>query len=83
MPAEGRLAEAEAQLRRGAALWRPTDDGLELANTLGTLGELLIKQGRAPDAGPLLDETLALLSRNPDDARGRRLSSRFAALRPA
>lgn len=80
---QGRLAEAEAQLRRGAALWRQTDDSLELANTLGTLGELLLQRGQAPEAGPLLDEALALLSRYPDDARGRRLSARFAAQRQA
>jgi tetratricopeptide (TPR) repeat protein len=62
---QSRLVEAEAMLRQSVQLWRQVDDNLNLANALGSLGEALAAQG-VPEAGPCLDEALALLNAYPE-----------------
>lgn len=78
---QGRLTEAEAALRHSLALWRATTDGLMLANTLGTLGELLAQQGQAAAAIPFYEEAVTLLANYPEDAWGCRLLAKFTAQR--
>jgi hypothetical protein len=52
-----------------------------LANTLGTLGETLVKQGESESAIPIYDEALRLLERYPGDAWARHLLAKFTAQR--
>lgn len=79
--AQGRLAEAEAQLRHSLSLWRGTSDEVMLANTLGTLGEALVKQGESGSAIPIYDEALQLLARYQGDAWAQHLLAKFTAQR--
>ena len=61
-----RLVEAEAYLRLAIDLWRKVDDDLNLANAIGSLGEVLVLKGEAAEAILLFDEALALLERFPE-----------------
>jgi len=61
-----RLVEAEAYLRLSIDLWRQVDDELNLANAVGTLGEVLALKGETAEAIQLFDEALAVLSKYPD-----------------
>jgi tetratricopeptide (TPR) repeat protein len=72
-----RLAEAEAYLQEGARLWLQSDDELMRANTLGTIAEVYVRQGKRGEAVVLFDEALALLGRYPDDASAKRLTADF------
>lgn len=60
-----RLGEAESFLRQSIELWEQLDDDLNLANSLGTLGEVLAKYGDLENAIPLFDEALTLLKEFP------------------
>lgn len=80
---QGRLAEAEARLRRSTHLWRRAQDRLMLANTLGTLAEALAEQGRGPEAALFYDEALQILEEYPEDAWARKLHGEFSRQREA
>lgn len=60
-----RLAEAEAFLRQAIGLWEQLDDDLNMANSLGTLGEILARRGDNEASIPLFDEALTLLKKFP------------------
>lgn len=60
-----RLGEAESFLRQSIELWEEIDDDLNLANSLGTLGEVLAKYGDLENAIPLFDEALTLFKEFP------------------
>jgi tetratricopeptide (TPR) repeat protein len=79
--AQGRLEEAEARLRRSIQLWRQVDDLLQLANSLGTLGEALAKQARVELAAQAYDEALDLLARFSEEAWAGKLRAKFTAQR--
>lgn len=76
-----RLAEAELLLHQAADHWRAYEDELMLANTLGTLGELLAVKGDLAAAVQQYDEALVLLKRFPDSAWAQKLSREFTAER--
>lgn len=74
-------ADAEAYLQRAQRLWQQLENRLELANTVGTLGELYVAQGRAQPALAALDEAISLLEAYPHNAWARKLLASFQALR--
>lgn len=55
-----RFSEAEEYLRDAISFWREVDDKLMLANSVGTLGQVLRRQGKK-EAQHYLDQALALL----------------------
>lgn len=63
-----RLVEAEAYLRLSIDLWGQVDDELNLANAVGSLGEVLALKGETAEAIWLFDEALAILSKYPNHA---------------
>lgn len=73
----GRLAQAEAFLRQSLALWQQAHDEVMLANTQGTLAELLAALREVDEAVARYDEAIALLERHPQNARARRLLNEF------
>jgi tetratricopeptide (TPR) repeat protein len=75
---QGRYAEAATYLRQAVALWRQMDDELELANAVGSLGEVLAAMGERQEALALFDEALALLAHFPENARAQRLGALFS-----
>ena len=77
---QGRLAEAEVLLRKSSALWRQINQPVQLANTIGTLGEVALRLNHPDEAGAAFSEAVALLADFPDDAWARKLSDKFAAL---
>jgi tetratricopeptide (TPR) repeat protein len=81
--AQKRLDEAESKLRLAISLWRQMEDGVMLANTLGTLGEALGALDRPTKAINAYDEALELLARYPEDAWAKRLLGKFREQREA
>lgn len=77
----GRLAEAEAALRRAQTLWRQTDERLYLANSVGVLGETLAAQGQLAAADDCYREALTLLQAYPDSPLAQRWTAYFQAQR--
>jgi tetratricopeptide (TPR) repeat protein len=63
---QGRLVEAESYLRLSTDLWGQVDDDMNLANAIGSLGEVLAQKGETSEAIQLFDEALAILSKYPD-----------------
>lgn len=59
----GRLAEAEAYLRQAIVMWEEIDDDLNLANCIGTLGEVLSAKGDYRAAITLFIEALSGLDK--------------------
>lgn len=76
-----RFAEAESYLRRAIPLWKQASDDLELANTVGSLAEVLVAQGQVDAAIALYSEAIALLQQFLDDAWAKQLLDRFNAQR--
>jgi tetratricopeptide (TPR) repeat protein len=73
--------EAEVYLNHSATFWRQLKDDLELANTLGALGEAKAMQHYLPEARAFYDESLQLLSAFPHNPRAQRLQREFMAER--
>ena len=63
----GDLPAAEAQTRRGLAIYRskPDTDSFDLASGLADLGAVLCQHGNAAEGWPLLDEAVAIWTRDP------------------
>lgn len=78
-----RLTEAETYLRHAIQLWQQASDNLELANTLGSLAEVLVAQRQVDSAIPLYNKAITLLQQFPDDAWARQLLKLFRAQRQA
>jgi tetratricopeptide (TPR) repeat protein len=72
-----RLTEAEAQLRHARSLWQQLQAPLNLANTIGTLAEVLVQQGKEEEAALLFEQAIKLLHDYPDDAWAKNLLSGF------
>lgn len=77
----GQLEEAESHLRAGLRLYRQIQDEVMMANTLGTLAEVLDKQGQASSALQVYEEAVTLLVRYLDDAWARYLHDKLTAKR--
>lgn len=75
-----RMGESEAMLRRSVKLWQQVEDKLNLANALGSLGEVLAAQG-SPEAEAYLSEALVLLAGYRDEPYAQRLRVLFQAER--
>lgn len=78
-----RFTEAENHLRRSMILWQQLDNNLELANTLGSLGEAMAGQGQVDMARSFYDEALKLLVNYPNNAWAKKLRTEFVTNREA
>jgi tetratricopeptide (TPR) repeat protein len=76
---QGRHADAALYLRQAVALWRLMDDDLELANAVGSLGEVLAPLGQSEEAALLFTEALTILARYPANPKAGRLRDLFSA----
>jgi tetratricopeptide (TPR) repeat protein len=65
---QGRLSEAETILRQAWILRLQANDEVSLANTIGSLAEVLAQQGQWDEAISLYEQAIPLLSKYPDDA---------------
>jgi tetratricopeptide (TPR) repeat protein len=65
---QDRLAEAEDLLRQAWDVRLRAKDEVSLANTLGSLAEVLFKQGQSDEAISLYEQAITLLTKYPDDA---------------
>ena len=74
-----RLAEAEAFVRQAIDLWGQLDDDLNMANSIGALGEILVGQGQGEAAIPLFDESITLFEKYPSHPRAIRSIKFFKA----
>ena len=74
-----RLAEAEAFVRQAIGLWEQLDDNLNMASSLGALGEILAAQGQGEAAIPLFDESITLFEKYPSHPRAIRSIKFFKA----
>jgi tetratricopeptide (TPR) repeat protein len=78
-----RLEEAGALLAQAIPMWRQVDDEIELANAIGSLGEVRAAQGAYTEAGAHFDEALALLAGYEDHASAQHMSTLFTEKRQA
>lgn len=74
-----RWEEAKIHLEKSILLWQQTDDKVQQANSLGTLGELYEKQGEWTTAVTYYNNALQQLSLYPQNQWGRRLIASFEA----
>ena len=65
---QGHLAEAETLLRQAWALRLQAKDEVSLANTIGSLAEVLARQEQSDEAINLHEQAITLLLKYPDDA---------------
>lgn len=81
--ARKRLEAAESYLRQSQSFWLELDDEINLANTVGTLAEALVAQGKLKEAIHLFDEACALLAGHPEHDWARKLLDGFRKARAA
>lgn len=62
------FAEAENHFRRAIILWQRFDNELDLANTWGSLGDVLARQGQQEAGLEAYDRAFRLLAKFPDNA---------------
>ena len=74
-----RLEEAERALRHALTLWQQTEDRINLANTLGSLAEVLVLQENFSQALLSYEEAIPLFSPFLDNAWARGRQSRLEA----
>lgn len=65
--------KCETHLRQSASLWEQIGEDVRLANTLKTLGDALVEQGRVDMANHVYNQTDKLLDKYPDDFRAKQL----------
>lgn len=75
----GRWVEARLFLEKSVALWQQANDGLEQANSLGTLGELFAVQELWELAISYYKEAIELLESYPDHPSAQKLIIEFTA----
>jgi tetratricopeptide (TPR) repeat protein len=73
----GQPDTAAGNLERAIRLWRGLGDGLQLGNSLGTLGEVRAAVGQVEDAERHFLEALACLKAFPDHAWAQRLQAKY------
>lgn len=78
-----RFTRAETHFRQSMILWQQFNNNLELANTLGSLGEAMTGQGEIDMAKSLYDEALDLLTLYPENGWAKKLRAEFASNREA
>ncbi len=74
---QDRPEKATSYLQRAVTLWQAIGEELELANSMGALGEALIAQGHITEAIPFYEKAIVLLEEFPDDARAQDLLAEF------
>lgn len=74
-----RLGEALVYLRQAARLWRAIDNAVELANTVGTLAQVMKAKGEKETAVAHFTEAIDLLENYPDNAWAQKLLAEFRA----
>ncbi len=78
---QGRFDEAIIYLEEARRLWHVTDDKVNLANTLGALGEVHAMKGQTSIALSLYNETISLLESYPEGDWAKRIFKRVYAKR--
>lgn len=73
----GRWVEARLFLEKSVGLWQQANDGLEQANSLGTLGELFAAQGEWDLATSYYNKALYFLSEYPNHPWAQKLLAEF------
>lgn len=66
---QGDYVQAEDYLQRSAAIWQEIGYDLELANTLGKLGDVFGMQGMVAAAELAYERTIAITTKYPNDER--------------
>ncbi len=74
---QNQLAESEKYLRQSQALWQQLGDELMLANTVGTLAEVLAAQGQVEAAVTYYDNALQLIDNFPANSWAQSLKEEF------
>jgi tetratricopeptide (TPR) repeat protein len=72
-----RQAGAEAYLRQAIPLWRTQNDDLELGNSLGSLGKVLVAQAKKEEAAECFAEAITLLAQFPQNQWANKLLAEF------
>lgn len=78
---QGNFPEADEYLQHASALWRELGDEINLANTLGDLGTLRLRQGQPGQAHSYWDEALSLLDKYPTNAWAQQRQQAIRALK--
>lgn len=78
-----RPAEAQVYFQQASMLWQQLQDELNLANTLGSLGEAWVLLGDVPTAVTAYDEALILLAHYPAHPWAQKLQREFTMEREA
>lgn len=79
--AMGRWGEAVLYLEKSLVLWQQANDGLEQANSTGTLGELYEQQGEWDTAVTHYETALHLLADYPEHQWAQKLTATFQTAR--
>ncbi len=74
---KGEMGEATECLQEAISLWQQIGDEVNLANSLGTLAELLTIYGNQAEATIYYEEAIVILSRYSDNAWARKLLVEF------
>lgn len=80
---QNQFDEAVVYLEESARGWQMIADELMLANTLGTLAEIMAEIGDQQKASELYDEALAYLVKFPEDAWAKKLHREFSEQKQA
>lgn len=74
---QNQVAEAEKHLRQSEVVWLQLGNDLMLANTVGTLAEVLTEQGQYETAVAHYDDALRLLEKFPTNSWAKSLKEEF------
>lgn len=74
---QGEILEAEPYIQEAAQIFRTLSDEIQLANSLGTLAQILSAQNKRGEATEHFKEALALLEKYPENAWAKKLTENF------
>lgn len=77
---QGKLEDAENYLEDALALWSKIGNEIEWANTLVSLAEVFIEQGRYVEAEGMIKEVIGKVEKYPENAWGRQIKSEAVQL---
>ena len=73
----GKFADAELYIRESIEVFKSIKDEVRLANSIGTLAEILVCKQQVEQAKLYFDEAIQLLEKYPENAWGQRLLADF------
>ena len=74
---QDKILEAEPYIQEAVQIFRSINDEIELANSLGTLAQILLAQDRQNESIQYFEEALTLLKKYPENAWARKLKASF------